>query len=228
MIYYRAGRGVAVNLLTPSRAEIELDDDLCVAFRQETEYPHSGKVVIHVDPSKPATFPLRLRIPRWCKSASVTVGGDSPDASVEPGKFFEIKRRWQNGDVVRLDLVMDWRLVKGRKAQAGRVAVVRGPIVFCLNRSRHEKLADVDLRLITLDPASLEGPFPDDRVHPGGQACRVRAWGPGRWYPMAKTDLELTLTEFPDPDGEAVYFKIPNPNAGLLVDDELDLGHGEP
>jgi len=228
MIYYRAGSGVAVNLFTPSRAEIKLDDDRSVAVRQETEYPQSGKVVIHVDPSEPATFPLRIRIPRWCKDADVAIGSDSPDEPVEPGKFFEIKRRWQNGDVVRLQLPMDWRLVKGRKAQAGRVAVMRGPIVFCLNRSRHEKLTDVDLRLITIDPASLKGPFPDDTVHPGGQACRVRAWGPGRWYPMAKTDLELTLTEFPDPGGEAVYFKIPDPNAKQLVDDELNLAQGKP
>ena len=118
---------------------------------------------------------------------------------------------------------MPWRLVKGRKAQAGRVAVMRGPVVFCLNRKRHKNLANMDLRLITIDSASIEGPVEDDTVHPNGMACKLRAWGPGSWYPFTKANLELTLTEFPDPGGEAAYFNVPNPNAQELTDDELIL-----
>jgi hypothetical protein len=114
--------------------------------------------------------------------------------------------------------------VKGRVAQAGRAAVARGPQVFCLSRSRNKDvkgLDTVDLRLLVLDPASIEGPIPDDSVRPGGIACRVKAWRPGDFYPHAKPTLDLTLTEFPDPDGEATYFLVPNPADERLVDDEL-------
>jgi hypothetical protein len=116
--------------------------------------------------------------------------------------------------------------VRGRVAQAGRVAVMRGPQLFGLNRARHKELANVDLRLLVMDPASVEGPFPDDSVRPGGRSCRVRAWGPGAWYPHGKPNLTLTLTEFADPGCEATCFKTPDPNAAQFVDDELALPHG--
>ena len=55
-------------------------------------------------------------------------------------------------------------------------------------------------------------------------ACRVKAWSPDSWYPHAKPDLELLLTEFPDPDGRATYFHVPNPEDKSFVDDELLTG----
>ena len=63
--------------------------------------------------------------------------------------------------------------------------------------------------------------LPDRSVRPDAVACKVKAWGPGKWYPHGNPDLELLLTEFPDPGGEATYFNVPNPNAGEFVDDEL-------
>lgn len=221
MVYYKASDSLAVNLYTPSNAEITLRDGLRVKLRQKTDYPNSGQVTIHVDPSKPATFNLKLRIPRWCKNASVRLNDKKPTPALKSGEFHSIERSWKKGDVVTVDMPMPLRLVKGRKAQEGRVAIMRGPLVFCLDPSQNDKLKDVDLRLITLDPNSLEGPFPDDSVHPAGLKCRVRAWGAGRHPSTTKTDLELTLTEFPDPDGKTVYLKVPNPNARQFVDDEL-------
>jgi len=221
MVVYRSGGGVAVNLYTPSTAKLQLNDGVSLTLRQETDYPNSGRVVIHVGPSKPVEFPLSLRIPSWCPKATIAVNGERIGKPIPGGSFFPINRQWTPGSRVQLDMPMAWRLVKGRKAQAGRVAVMRGPLVFCLNPAKNDKLAGVDLRLLTVDPESLEGPIPSDAVRPDGLACRIRAWGPGRWYPMAKTDLELVLTEFADPDGQAAYFHVPNPNAELFVEDEL-------
>jgi hypothetical protein len=224
MIYYRSEGGVAVSLYTASSADVENDDGLVVNIRQETDYPNSGKVLLRIDPSQPARFPLRLRIPRWCGSAAVTVNDRPVDRAMTAGTFLTLQRQWRAGDRVELQLPMSWRLVRGRKAQAGRVAIVRGPLLFCLNPASHEGLSDADLRLITIDPGSIEGPIPDDSVRPGGLACRVRGWGPGVWYPQAKTSLQLRLTEFPDPGGRATYFHVPNPRDDRFVDDELVAG----
>ncbi len=223
MIYYRSAQGVMVNLYAPSTAKLDLADGLSVSLRQETEYPHGEQILLHVEPSKPAQFELALRIPRWCRKARVRVPGESVAQPAEAGSIFRIRRQWQAGDQLQLEVPMEWRWVKGRLSQAGRAALMRGPLVFCLNRQRNKLPADMDLRLLVVDTSSLEGPVPDDSVHPGGWACRLQAWGPGRWYPLAKTDLDLVLTEFPDPGGEAIYFKLPNPNAPELLDDELYL-----
>jgi hypothetical protein len=55
----------------------------------------------------------------------------------------------------------------------------------------------------------------------GKVTATLRAWRPGAWYPQAMPDLSLTLTPFPDPGGEATYFKVPNPQDPSFVDDEL-------
>ena len=98
---------------------------------------------------------------------------------------------------------------------------MRGPLVFCLNPTQYEQLADWDgaeLGRITIDPDSLSDPVQDDSVRPGGVACRVQAWKPG-YTTKRPGDLNLVLTEFPDPGGRAVYFRLQD--ASVAVDDEL-------
>ena len=58
-----------------------------------------------VSPERPVEFPLRLRIPAWCRDASVSVGG-GPPVSAEGGAYHLVQRTWRPGDVVRLELPM--------------------------------------------------------------------------------------------------------------------------
>jgi DUF1680 family protein len=63
MIYYRTGKGLMVNLYTASTANMELGERLSLTVRQETDYPSSGDILLRLDPSRPAAFPVLLRIP---------------------------------------------------------------------------------------------------------------------------------------------------------------------
>jgi uncharacterized protein len=206
-----------------------------VRLQQKTDYPSSGRVAITVEPSRPAEFPLRLRIPRWCQSAAISINGESVAGQVKLGDWHVLKRSWKTGDVATLDMPMPIRLVQGRKLQAGKVAVMRGPLVFCLpsRRPDHSSL-DVGIygtsaelqrataeslkRQIKLDLASIAGPVSDNTVRPEGLALQVRAWGPesDRSKPA---DLAVLLTEVVDPSGEQTYFSIDAPKTG--VEDEL-------
>jgi hypothetical protein len=197
-----------------------LADGVEVDLRQETEYPNSGRVVIKVDPTRPADFALRLRIPAWCDTARVAVN-DQLVADAPGGEFYAIRRRWQAGDRVKLDMPMRWRLVRGRKRQAGRAALMRGPLVFCLNPGQQDQLATLDgadLGRITLDPESFGEPLTDNSFRPEAIACPVRAWKPG-YATQRPGDLSLRLTEFADPGGRAVYFRLQD--LDVAVDDEL-------
>ncbi len=223
-VFYRAGGGVAINLYTPGKAEINLPGKTQLVVRQETDYPKSGKVVIHLAPSKPTVFPLQLRIPSWCSAAEVSVNDKPVGKSISGGKFYSIQRTWKKGDQVTLKMPMNWRLVRGRQRQAGRVAVMRGPLLFCLDPSRNKALDlldGADLGRIILDPQSLQDPVPDDSIIPGGIACHVQAWTPGHRF-KRPGDLNLILTQFPDPNGQATYFRLPD--LSIAVDDELLSG----
>ena len=226
MLYYRCGNGVAVNLYSDSETTIEGVGGVAIRIRQETDYPNSGRVIIRLDPSKPASLPLKLRIPRWCTKPRVTVNGESVDASASRGSFLTIERRWTAGDRVLLDMQMDWRLVLGRQRQAGRVAVMRGPMLYCLNPAQNKTLARqdaADLNRIVLIPASLAPPARDAAVRPNGTACRLRA-DPSGFGMGGRGEMALTLTEFADPEGKCTYFRLPDLSVG--VPDEL-LRHGE-
>lgn len=224
MVFYRAGDGLAVNLYTPAQATLAPCGGTRVAVRMETDYPRSGRVRLALDPEVPAAFPVRCRIPAWAVGATVAVNGEAAPGAVAPGTFFELRREWKPGDRIDLDFPMKWRLVKGRQRQAGRVAVMRGPQVFCLNPAQNPDLAaqdGADLGYLTLDPSSLTDPASSGAVRPGGVGCRVRAWRPG-FSISPKTDYDLVLTEFADPDGKATYFRLRD--YGCAVDDELLAG----
>ncbi len=222
LIYYQSDDGIAVNLYSESTAHLTIDD-VPVTLSQETAYPTNGTVTLRVNPEMPVSFALRLRIPKWCELADVRVNGAAEGESAKAGTYHTISREWKPGDVVDLSLPMTLRLVRGRKAQAGRVAVMYGPRVFCLDPALNPDVPEKVLRLITIDPGTLEGPFPDSTVRPEGLSCRVKAWLTTHWYPQAAPDWELTLTEFPDPGGEATYLHVPNPNDERFVEDELEL-----
>ncbi|MCF6286884.1 MAG: glycoside hydrolase family 127 protein, partial [Candidatus Hydrogenedentes bacterium] len=158
MIYYRQNGGITVLLYTESEAQIDLEDDLSVTVKQETEYPSGGKVVLSIEPSRDAAFDLRFRVPGWCDSARVSVNGEAVDTPLVAGSFGKIRRIWKKGDRVELDLPMTLRLIKGTQSQAGRVAIMYGPRVFTLNPERNPELGDTNPRILTIDPATLQGP----------------------------------------------------------------------
>jgi DUF1680 family protein len=237
MIYYRsADGGLMVNLYTASTAKVRIAEDISVQVRQKTDYPNSGKVVLAIEPSRSAEFPLYLRIPRWCKTAKISINDQPVGDSIKSGDWYSIKRLWKQGDVVTLDMPMETRLVRGRKMQAGKLAVMRGPLVFCLAPERQQANPLLDkktqdgnsaenkknwveaLNRLKFDWNSLAAPQADQTIRPGGLSMQIRAWGPNsdREKPA---DLTLLLTEFVDPAGEMTYFPTDDPN--LAVEDEL-------
>jgi DUF1680 family protein len=224
MIYYRSEKGLAVNLFTSSSAVIPFENNNSVAIKQETDYPNSGHIVLHIDPAETLSFPLLLRIPGWCRDARVTLNGKPYKTEYTPGKFALIDREWKAGDKIILDLPMEWRLVAGKQRQAGRAAIMRGPLLFCLDPLQNESLSHLDgadLGRIVVDLHSIEEvPVKNDDVRPNGIACRLKA--SDKPYAMGNAaNLSLILTEFPDPDGKCTYFRVPD--LSEAVPDELQI-----
>ena len=205
MIYYRQARGgIAVNLYTASSATLAVPHAGDVTVRQETNYPASGIVLLHIDPAKPgASFPISLRIPRWCRNASLSVNG-KPAPVGGPG-YAAINRPWRQGDRIELNLDMPWRLVRGTATQQGRAALLRGPQLFCLNPDRNPSLAGLELKQIVLDSDRLGG-------EPGAWSSPTRQGPP---------DLKLVLHEFTDPGGQATYF-LTKRDTTIVADELLD------
>jgi DUF1680 family protein len=128
------------------------EDDGRWTVSMESGLPWDGKVRIRLAPEQPAEFTLHLRIPSWAVNPSVCINGEtqlipshpllvthfSPTASgYDPrlSQFLPIRRVWSSGDIVELEFEMPITLrrasprVRGHK---GKVALTRGPLVYCL------------------------------------------------------------------------------------------------
>ena len=137
-----------VNLYIGGNVTIPLARE--VKLTQETSYPWSGAVKLTIDPSEPTEFTLHLRIPGWARNepvpsdlyryldrpdAPVTLRVNGEPVAVELNQGFAVVRRnWRSGDTVELDLPLPVRRVMSHENiedNRGRVAVERGPLVYC-------------------------------------------------------------------------------------------------
>jgi DUF1680 family protein len=222
-VYYRtADGGIALNLFTRSDKTFDVNGKP-VRIRQETTYPTSGEVKLSFVCAEPVEFAFQFRTPRWAERITCAVNGApcAPDTS-RPGCAV-VKRVWKSGDTLALSMPMDWRFVRGRGVQDGRVALLRGPVLFTFSATLNaEALKSCpNPRDLVLDPASLGEPVPDNSIRLDGQKVVVRAWtDPGR----SAAPVAIVLTEFVDPDGIEVYFKVPDlkdTRPVRIMDDEL-------
>ena len=132
-IYGENDNEAVVHLYIGGSAQLQLGERQ-VTLTQQTDYPWAGTVSMTVTPDAAAEFRLALRIPGWCKGHSLQVNGEEINVSVERG-YARIHRRWQPGDEVLLTLDLSTQRVYADprvRADAGRVALQRGPVVYCL------------------------------------------------------------------------------------------------
>ncbi len=132
-IYAENEREAVVHLYVGGGAQLQLGERR-VTLRQRTDYPWAGAVTLGVEPDEAAEFSLRLRIPGWCEQYSLHVNGEAVDAPVEQG-YARIARRWQPGDEVRLQMEMPVQRIHADprvRNNSGRVALQRGPLIYCL------------------------------------------------------------------------------------------------
>ncbi len=164
--YTVADDGIQVHLYGQGTAEIALPDGRTVRLRQETRYPWDGAVTLDVDGE--GEFTLSVRLPSWCEhGATVEVNGEPVSGDLEPGSYLPIQRTWSAGDVVRLHLPMPVTLIEAHPRileNAGRSAVTRGPIVYCVEQADHP---GVDLDAVVL-PRDVAFTFEERPLFLGG------------------------------------------------------------
>ena len=128
---------LAVHLYGANTAEAQIGGQT-VRIAQQTAYPWDGDIALSIDPTTPLRFTLRLRVPGWCRKATVAVNGAPVDpASAEKG-YLAITRQWTAGDVVRLGFDMPVERLYAHpevSEDAGRVTLKRGPVVYCVEEA---------------------------------------------------------------------------------------------
>lgn len=178
-LYGFDGRDLWFNLYAPSRIELPTGGPGLRA-RVETGYPYEESVRISIDAAPPECG-LRLRLPGWCRAAGLTRNGAVLTPAVEDG-FLVVPGPLAAGD--RFDLCLDMPVELARAGPQllearGQAAVVRGPLVYCLESSDQ---ADVDLRELQLRPDAAR----TARLEPGPLGCRAIRIAGAQVQPVAQ------------------------------------------
>jgi hypothetical protein len=135
--YSASPRGLWAHQFAQGTAEVALPGGV-VSVEQTTNYPWDGKVVFTLK-AVPAGEPWSffVRVPAWCASPTLSVNGQAVPLALEKG-YAVLTRPWKAGDTVTLNLPMEVRLLRSHprvRESFGKVAVQRGPLVFCAEQA---------------------------------------------------------------------------------------------
>ena len=139
LVYATPDNGLAAVLYSSSMTKARVGDGTQIILEQTTNYPFEESVEFSVRTLKSVDFPLYLRIPSWTKSAAVYVNGKRVKSKLDGKGYVCISRKWDNGDMVKLDLPMEityrtWQVNKNS------VSVNYGPLTLSLKiAERYEK-----------------------------------------------------------------------------------------
>jgi hypothetical protein len=131
-------QGLVAVEYSPSEVRTRVGDTP-VHITEDTKYPFDELVTITIDPEKPVSFPIRLRIPGWTSGVIVRVNG-AAQRDVQPGSFLKVIREWRAGDTITVKFPMPIIVSRGYRNSA---AITRGPLLYSLSiGQKWKKLTD--------------------------------------------------------------------------------------
>ena len=122
-----ADGGLAATVYAPCRVST-VARGVPIEIEQDTDYPFRSDIAIMLRPASPVTFPLRLRLPAWCRSPSVRINGESTKVSTGEG-FLTVERQWNTGDTIHLSFPAE---VVTETGYNDSISFSHGPLVFSL------------------------------------------------------------------------------------------------
>ena len=208
--YATPDNGLAALLYSPSEVTAKVSNGVTVKISEDTFYPMDDNIrfTVKIEDRKitEVAFPLHLRIPGWCKEATITVNG-TVEQQVAGDNVAVLRRTWKNGDIVELSMPMH---VYTSLWHENSIAVERGPLVYGLKMSEEWTLKEV----------------PENEVHSYGKTY-YEVTSPDKWnYGIVNpprlrnqepTDDQFRVTIDPEKQHAAYFWNIDNAPVQIKV-----------
>jgi hypothetical protein len=192
-IYGVRDNNLYVNLFAANTATIQVNGK-DVTLEETTEYPWNGDIAIKVLQNKAKTFNMMVRIPGWVLNKvvpsdlysysddilggyEVSVNGQTVNGQLENG-YLVINRNWKKGDIVRIHFDMPVRTVIANphvSDDRGRIAVERGPLVYCAEWADNEGINPHHLLLARQPQFEVEEGYGISNTEGDGKTFQVTA-----------------------------------------------------
>lgn len=183
------GSGLSATFYADCSVQAKVGKGVIVNIEEDTKYPFDGKVEFKIDPEKNVKFPLYLRIPGWCRKASVTLNGRALEVESKPGAYLLLDRTWQKGDRLTLDLSMEVTLTTWT-ANKNSVSVDRGPLTFSVK---------IGENYVRFEPERFPDPWPVWEIVPTTQ------WNYALDFDPAKLSESFKVVEKPWPSNNMTF-----------------------
>jgi hypothetical protein len=197
--YATPDNGLAALAFSPSEVTAKVGDGCIVKIIEDTWYPMDDKIrfTLKIEDKKRTeiAFPLHLRIPGWCKQATITVNG-TIEQTAEGNTVAVVRRTWKSGDQLELTLPMQ---VFTNRWHENAISVERGPLVYGLQMKEVWKQQE----------------FSANEVHSYGKTY-FEVTSPDKWnYGIVspgrnRTDEQFTVTVDPVKQKAAYFWNIEN------------------
>lgn len=179
LIYATPDNGLAAILYNACKAKVKVGNGTEVTIQEQTNYPFEETIRFTLTTPENVTFPLYLRIPSWCKNASITVNGEKLNADLIAGKYARITREWSDADEIVLTVPME---INYRQWQVNKnsVSVDYGPLSLSLKIDEDYQQKD-----------SRETAIGDSKWQEGADAS---AWPTYEIYPASSWNYALQIS----------------------------------
>ena len=171
--------GLAAVVYAPSTVKTAVRGGVPVTIAEETQYPFHEEIHFKINTGTAVKFPLRLRIPAWARSATVSIN-EGREEGAATGTFHTMEREWSEGDRVTLKLPMR---VRASHWHRNSITLERGPLVFSL------KIGEDWRKLRERAYDWRRHPSADWAVHP------TTAWNYGLEVDTANPERSVQVTE---------------------------------
>ena len=131
---------IYVHLYIGSQVEVSLGSRK-IRLALKTELPWDELTTIQVETGEPTEFEIALRLPGWCRKYTLWVNGEEQPAECRDGYLY-LRRCWRSGDKVQIRLAMPVMVMQANprvREDIGKAALMRGPIVYCLEEADNGK-----------------------------------------------------------------------------------------
>ena len=160
--------GLAAQLYSESEVKAKVGNGTPVSLIETTHYPFESQVNFTVNTAKAVSFPIYLRVPAWCKNASVKVNGQAVAVNTGSGDYIRLVKNWKNGDKISLQLPMQLK-VREWNENKNSVSVNYGPLTYSLKIDENYTREDSKATAIgdsKWQPGADPQKWPSFEIHP--------------------------------------------------------------
>lgn len=174
-IYSSDDNTVFAHLFIGSDASVKVGDKI-VTIKQNSLMPWEGKTEFVLSGGN---YTFAVRMPSWADKVEIKVNGEEVNYVVKKGYAY-IERAWADGDCVKMDMPMDVKMIEANplvRADAGKVAIARGPVVYCIESADNgDRLSSIKLKCDPEFRVEADNELFEGAVSVYAKAVKKKAW----------------------------------------------------